>query len=40
MAKKTEQEQTIGEFQEIVISSRKKIHDLSNDNENLLRQLS
>jgi hypothetical protein len=40
LGKNSEQEQTINECQEVILSSRKKINDLANENENILRQLS
>ncbi len=40
LSKKSEQEQTISECQEVILSSRKKINDLTNEGEALMRELS
>ena len=40
LSKKSEQEQTISECQEVILSSRKKINDLANESEALMRELS
>ena len=38
--KKNEQEQMLNECQEVILSSKKKINDLSNERESLMQQLS